>query len=152
MLFRSGQLELKYSTDIEWMSSFSEKWRSEARFKAANWNRQAMVDIITLDQLVANYGHPVYTKIDVEGYEPEVIGGLSQKAGMISFEFSREIISNAAAAIARLSEIGYGEFNYSLGENDHWSLAQWLPAGEILDSLSGSCGGDPWCWGDIYAR
>jgi len=45
------------------------------------------VPIKTLDQLIATYGRPKYIKIDVEGYELPVIGGMHAKIDLISFEY-----------------------------------------------------------------
>ena len=48
-----------------------------------------LVPVTTLDALIAAFGRPEYCKIDVEGSEPEVLGGLSQAIPALSFEFHR---------------------------------------------------------------
>jgi len=44
------------------------------------------IPVTTLDALIAEYGAPYYIKIDVEGFELEVIKGLSAKIKLISME------------------------------------------------------------------
>src|SRR5690606_31886866 len=60
---------------------------------AAGWEGQvweAAIDVpaTTLDALVAAHGRPAFTKIDVEGYEDEVLAGLSRPLPALSFEFT----------------------------------------------------------------
>lgn len=44
------------------------------------------VETTTLDQLIEEFGMPLFVKIDVEGHELEVVSGLSKKVPYISFE------------------------------------------------------------------
>ena len=46
------------------------------------------VPITTLDSLIARHGVPTFIKIDVEGFEFEVLVGLSRPINAISFEFT----------------------------------------------------------------
>jgi FkbM family methyltransferase len=48
--------------------------------------REISVSVSTLDALIAKYGIPDFLKIDVEGYELEVLSGLSYKIPIIGFE------------------------------------------------------------------
>jgi FkbM family methyltransferase len=45
------------------------------------------VQVTTLDDSLARYGVPQYCKIDVEGFELEVIKGLSRPIPILSFEY-----------------------------------------------------------------
>lgn len=45
-----------------------------------------LVGLISLDDMIAAYGLPVYIKIDVEGFEQQVLSGLSQPVPLLSFE------------------------------------------------------------------
>jgi len=57
------------------------KWNEEIQFTGTK-----EVETTTLDQLVSKYGKPDFIKIDVEGYEPWVLRGLSTRVAFISFE------------------------------------------------------------------
>lgn len=119
-------------------------------FAWVDWDAKVQVATITLDMLIAQYGPPDFVKIDVEGMEHEVLGGLSQAIGAVSFEFIPSALASALASISRLEELGQYEFNISIGESlrlvfDHWldsdASRRWLatlqPDGDS---------------GDVYAR
>jgi hypothetical protein len=52
-------------------------------------------------------------KIDVEGYEQEVLKGLSVPVGALSFEFHRHLLTEAMACVRLLPNY---RFNYCLDE------------------------------------
>ncbi|MEI9933617.1 MAG: FkbM family methyltransferase [Ferruginibacter sp.] len=73
------------------ISSFSEEWINTVRagrFKQFDWNRVVETEMTTLDRLIKEHGVPVFIKIDVEGYELEVLKGLSTPVKLISFEYT----------------------------------------------------------------
>jgi len=75
------------------------------------------VKIVTLDSLIARYGVPSFIKIDVEGYEHQVLCGLSQLVPL-SFEFHPYFWKQACACMARILEIEpQAEFCNVLGES-----------------------------------
>ena len=76
------------------ISTFAAHWKT-GRFSNSNWDKKIMVDVTTLDDLIIKFGEPNYIKIDVEGFEHEVILGLTKKSGIISFEFTSEFIDDA---------------------------------------------------------
>ena len=58
-----------------------EKWNEKIKFSEEN-----IVQTTTLDLLIKKYGKPDFIKIDTEGYEVNVLKGLSQKIPFLSFE------------------------------------------------------------------
>src|SRR5262249_53911748 len=70
----------------------------------------------TVDALIARHGMPVFVKIDVEGYEAEVLAGLTQPPRALSFEFTTIQREVAQACIDRCLALGYVRFNAALGE------------------------------------
>jgi len=83
-----------------------EAW--DGRYKG-NWRQQLVVPIITLDSLIAHFGEPAYVKIDVEGYEMDVLRGLSWQPPLLSFEFHNAELDTAYACLDRFTE--NSEFN-----------------------------------------
>ena len=133
------------------LSTFADHWKT-GRFDNVIWDSEIYVDIITLDDLVNKYGIPKYCKIDVEGFELNVIQGLSHKIGTISFEFTSEFITHAMQVIERLVVLGYKEFNVSLGELPTYNFNEWIPFYELVKVLLNAAQSNPGLWGDIYAK
>lgn len=108
-----------------------------AGWQGQRWSETVTVPAVTLDALVAEHGLPAFAKIDVEGFEAEALKGLSRPPRALSFEFTTIQRDVALAALARLSELGYGAFNASLGESlafshqgpiDAEAMASWITA------------------------
>lgn len=153
-----GKLILSNSHTV---SSMSEEWidcvKSSDMFftstSAFQWHDNVIVSVTTLDELIKKYGNPAVCKIDVEGFEHEVIKGLSREIRMISFEFTPTplLINKAIKSIEHLSGIGEVEFNYSFGESMIFARDKWVSAEEIKDILLSIPSRTAFS-GDIYAR
>lgn len=148
-----------YLSDAHTLSSFSQDWinavKKSGRFGQCNWNKKQKVKITTLDDLILNYGLPRFIKIDVEGYEYEVLKGLSKPVNIISFEYAiPENKHSLLQCIDRIIKIGEDYtvlFNYSVGESMELSLKNWIPKNEILKEIESNrfINSD---FGDIYVK
>lgn len=145
---QAGQLTLSICED-DTLSTFSEQWK-HGRHAPNRWSRSATVEVTTLDSAIAEYGRPRYCKIDVEGFEMSVLRGLTQAVDVLSFEFTKEFIGNAATAVSYLNGIGMSEFTVALGENDFFSVDGWVDGHLLVDAISRH--DHPLLWGDLYAR
>jgi len=148
-----GQGEIMIS-DASTVSSLSKDWieavKGSGRFSTTAWDKKEAVRLTTLNRLIEEHGVPAFIKIDVEGYEYEVIKGLSKLVPMISFEFVPEYMEMAFRSIDHLQQIGNVEFNYSLFEEMKMKSPDWVPAERLKALLSRYR--DPITFGDIYAR
>lgn len=114
-----------------------------------HWDKIENVRMTTLDSLMESYGVPAFIKIDVEGYELEVLKGLSRPVKTLSFEFIREDLQSALDCCIRCEKLGMADFNFSLAES--FELGEWLPLQPMLIRLI-KLPDDGISYGDIYAR
>jgi FkbM family methyltransferase len=125
--------------DLPSMSSLSKKWiegiRAGGRVGNYHWETSAKVSVTTLDRLIEQYGIPAFCKIDVEGFELQVLKGLTRPIQTISFEYNPEFSDEAIACTKYLCGMGMKWFNYSIGESMRLSLAEWVTSGEMCDIL-----------------
>jgi FkbM family methyltransferase len=87
-------------------------------------NAIAVVDVplLTLDIAIARYGIPFYVKIDVEGYELQVLKGLAVVIPLVSMEYhlTQEDIAKTMMCVTRLRELGMRFVNASPAETPNF--------------------------------
>jgi hypothetical protein len=62
--------------------------------------------VTTLDALIGEYGEPCFIKIDIEGYEAEVLAGRSRSVQALVFEFQNALPDVREACLRRLRDKG----------------------------------------------
>jgi FkbM family methyltransferase len=136
------------------ISSLSKEWvnavKSSGRFAAYSWDETLMVPVTTLDSLIQDFGLPCFCKIDVEGFEAEVLAGLSKPIEALSFEFTPELTKTTVGCVAHLAAIGAYEFNFDVNESMQLQLTSWVGPQEIIKELTAIT--DYRLFGDVYAR
>jgi len=149
-----GEAEMMIAS-ADTVSSLSRHWieevRASGRFAGVNWDKRELVKVTTLDKLMHAYGVPRFVKIDVEGYEHQVLRGLSSPVPYLSFEFTPESSASAYDSIDELSQLGMGLFNYSVGESMRLALTSWVGASELKSVLSQLFADEPMAFGDVYS-
>jgi len=133
------------------IASLRDDLMARSRFAAEHaFSETETVPVTTLDALVEEHGLPDFCKIDVEGFEPAVLAGLSRQLPVISLEFNREFWSEALKCLERLEALGPYHFNYALGEAASLASPSWVTGSELRATLEKEA--DPLLWGDLYAR
>jgi FkbM family methyltransferase len=150
---QQGRARMMINVDNPTVSSFSAAFIEAARdapgWETQRWTKSADIAVTTLDALIERHGRPSFIKLDVEGFEAEVLEGLSQAVPALSFEFTTIQRDVALACIERCSALGYISFNAALGESQAL-LDDWLDAPQIahwLKTLPPEANS-----GDVYAR
>lgn len=147
----SGNTKI-YMGDWSTHSSLREDWIIP-HYEYNKWTTHGSlnVDVITVDQLINQYGEPSFIKIDTEGFEPEVILGMTSAPKALSFEYHgpnypivlKDDPSYRAAAL--INDMAEYEYRCIGGETDEW-ITPWMNFRGLDEFLRSSN------WGDVYAR
>jgi FkbM family methyltransferase len=155
---RAGRARLGISTATPTVSSLSPGWiesvAADRRFARVRWDRSLEVPVSTLDDLIAVHGLPAFCKIDVEGFEVDVLRGLTRPLRALSFEYlppAHDAALTALGLVERLgAPVGGYVYNYSPIETMRFACDRWVGAadlGRVLDRFRPSGRS-----GDVYAR
>lgn len=146
-----GQAEM-FVSDAHTVSSLSREWvrsvSESGRFPEVRWDRKQKVQVDTLDNLIAEFGRPQFIKIDVEGFEDQVLAGLSTTVPALSLEFTPEYLQSTSACIDHLMSLGNYRFQLSLGESLELELGEWVSADAMKQTLAAV---PAEAFGDVYA-
>jgi FkbM family methyltransferase len=149
-----GTIELRINVDNPTVSTASGDFVRAADgapgWEGQVWGRTVHVPVTTLDALIARHGAPAFIKIDVEGFEAEVLAALPRPVPALSFEFTTIQRDVATTCVERCAALGYTRYNAALGESQSFAHAQWLSPDAIARWLADLP--DPANSGDIYAQ
>lgn len=150
----AGEATLFVNPGNPTISTLSEQWIEQVGhdpgFDGIKWQPGATVTVTTLQALIDVHGLPAFVKIDVEGFEEQVLAGLHTAIPCLSFEYLPVAAQSAQACVERLEELGSYRYNRSIGESHQLVVADWCDAEEMKSFLHGLQPGDG--SGDIYAR
>jgi len=145
-----GVSEILICDSAPTISTMSKDWASKGRFTTGyEWNRKEEIETTTLDQLIKTYGVPQFCKIDVEGFEYEVISGLSQKIPLLSIEYVSEFFDKTIACIDHLKAIGPIMLS-TKNEKKNLKVDDFYKPDELLAKLNTA--DDKLLNGDIYIK
>jgi FkbM family methyltransferase len=151
---RTGRARLAVSSATPTVSSMAPAWIDEVlrdhRFARVRWDRSIEVPVVTLDELITAHGEPAFAKIDVEGFEVDVLSGLTRPLRALSFEYLPPAHDDAVAALDLVAGLGRYRYNYSPVETMRWASSEWVDAAGLIALLDryrplGRSG-------DVYAR
>jgi len=130
-------------------SSLGEGWEGDvvATYK---------VPVVTLDAAIHCFGAPFFCKIDVEGWELEVLRGLTRPIPLLSFEFhlNESDITKTLACLETLVQFGSSRINITPAETSAFHLKSWIPLEQFLAWFPGDLDRTlpGYRYGDIFIR
>jgi FkbM family methyltransferase len=134
-----GEIELNLNLKNPTVATASDDFIKAADgapgWEEQRWTKKLKVPMTTLDTLIAKHGTPQFVKIDVEGFEDEVIAGMSRPLPALSLEFTTIQRDVAKKAIARLATTADYRFNASLGESQQLEHREGFTASAITEWL-----------------
>ncbi len=141
------------------MATLSDKFietAGVATYAAWLWDHEEDVRVITLDSMIEMFGVPKFIKIDVEGWEFEVIKGLHTPVEMISFEYARFDPMPAIKTLKYLDLLGNYKFNFCKADTFKFVYDHEIGVDEMISYMktlipSNSIEWHPEINGDIYA-
>lgn len=149
-----GRATMSLSRGNPTVSTLSRDWQRRVTtqmegFEGVDWDGEASVEVTTLDHLIDQHGLPRFCKIDVEGWEAEVLAGLSHPIPALSLEFVSGALDVARSSVELLAALGPYRFNAVAGEGRSPHHGGWQTAEELLRWLQRGADGIP--TGDLYA-
>jgi FkbM family methyltransferase len=126
------------------MNTLSPKWVETLRGDAARFGHRLEfahrkeVETTTLEQLIVTYGLPFFVKIDVEGYEQNVLRGMHRAVPYLSFEVNLpEFRPEGLRCVELLGRLARdGEFNYAADCRRGLILQEWLGQQDFVEVLN----------------
>jgi FkbM family methyltransferase len=150
----NGLALLNMSDERDDVSSLSQEWISaitaERREYEGLWKRQVTTPMVSLDTLIGHCGKPYFIKIDVEGFESQVLDGLSLQPELLSFEFNRSYMDAALRCLDKPLFSAESVFNFALIDPVRFELKDWVGKDAIKAALTKIERADQ--YGDVFVR
>ena len=111
-------------------------WMEESPdYQHVSWTHTLEVPVTTLDHLATEFGQPEYVKIDVEGFEINVLKGMSFNPRYLSFEFGARRKTASQTCLELLGARGY-RFRPIVGREYRFATRDWMTLAEATDWLA----------------
>lgn len=144
-----------FLSEIDTLSTLSSDWMRKqsksGRFSNIGWKGKVEVPIETLDNMISKYGTPDFIKIDVEGFELNVIKGLHKPFKALSIEYSPEFLESIIECLEILNQRFEVCFNFSPYESMKFINKSWTNIDEIKAHLSDYKDSVEY-FGDVYVK
>lgn len=129
----------------------SSEWiEASPDYAGVEWQETVTVDVHPLSALATAHGKPVFVKIDVEGFEINVLRSMNFTPATLSFEFGARRKPLGHECLQHLGERGY-EFRPILGRDLAFVTPDWMTPAQASDWLDRFTVKDAE-YGDMFCR
>ena len=136
----NGETTLRINSRNPTVSTAADRFVEAARgapgWEGQVWDEALTVPCVTLDALIRQLGLPAFIKIDVEGFEDEVLAGLNTQVPALSFEFTTIVREVASRCLDRMEALGPYRFDVVLGETQDFVFERFIGVAEMRTYLS----------------
>jgi FkbM family methyltransferase len=118
-------------------------------YESVSWTHTLEVNVTTLDQLAKEFGEPEYVKIDVEGFEINVLNGMTFNPRYLSFEYGARRKQASQECLNHLGARDY-RFRPIVGREYRFATRDWMTLTEASSWLA-AFSADQAEYGDMFA-
>lgn len=141
-----------YRNEADVLSTLSERFAGEVErtigYKTVG---EITVQVTTLDELRDRFGTPDYVKIDVEGYEAEVLKGMTFAPAAVGFEFHGSMLDTLEECLGRLDSLNGYEYRVTTG-NGFTPKMGWGNGNAVMELARELADGNPALYADVSCR
>ena len=134
-----GEIDFYINSSSPTISTARDKyWQENINGYSATkpkWDTTIRVLSVTLDSLIRKHGAPAFCKIDTEGFEYEVLSGLTQPIKTISIEYLAFDRVRILKCLDKIESLGKYEVNFSPGESQKWLWHEWKALNQVKEIL-----------------
>lgn len=147
--------EVFYISNANQISTSDPEWIQKSRFSNNYiWTPVEGIRTVSVDTLIEQFGQPTLVKIDVEGYEYNVLQSLSKKVNMLCFEWAEEKKKEILLSLEYLDRYKYTKFHIQNEDTYDYSVkdSEWLDYTTVYNIMNNSCDVNrKESWGMIWA-
>lgn len=147
--------ETFYISNADQISTADLAWVNNSRFtKDYHWQPFQGIQTVSLDTLLQSFPEVTHIKVDVEGYEYNVIQSLHTKVPLLSFEWAEEKKEEILLTLVYLERLGFTQFHIQFEDTYTYEVPkdQWMPYNTVYELMNGICDADrKEKWGMIWA-
>ena len=155
VIISNKESETFYISNADTISTVDKEWILKSRFTGNySWQPVEGIPTVSLNSLIQKYGEPLFIKVDVEGYEYNVLQSLTKKVSGLCFEWAEEKKDEILLTLVYLQSLGYTRYGLQFEDSYKYEVkdSEWMSFETIYNHMNASCEtARKEIWGMIWA-